>query len=526
MARDPQAALVALNRFGFGARGGAAGDFVNAASDPRGFVKAELSRPNGVLLEVPGLSSTPALGQAVFAYQLEIQQARAAAAKSAAPASEATPVPPAADAKAQRRNLSLNSIAMDIAGKEGPMKAPENGGTNAAMAPSEPMQPNAAQPNAAKPPPQPLNIIQKTYRAEALARLQRAMIADCGLVERLVAFWSNHFCISANKGELARMWAGSFEREAIRPHVLGRFGDMLKAAEQHPAMLFFLDNQQSLGPDSRAGQNRKRGLNENLAREIMELHALGVGGGYSQDDVTSLARIITGWTFAGRQGQLGVPGSFVFNANAHQPGAQRLLGKTYEDNGVAQGEAALADIARHPSTPKFIATKFVRHFVADDPPPALVARLQDVFRKSDGDLRALTSALLDSNEAWQAPLTKVRSPYEFLVAAGRLLAQIPDDPGRYLGGLNLLGQPLWSPAGPNGFPDTNAAWAAPEGMKLRLDISAQIASRLAANIDPRDLLELAAAGAASVETRRTIELAESRQQALALLLMSPEFQRR
>jgi uncharacterized protein (DUF1800 family) len=526
MARDSQAALVALNRFGFGARGGAAGDFVNAASDPRGFVKAELSRPNGVLLEVPGLLSTPALGSAVFAYQLEIQQARAAAAKSAASASEGTPVPPAADPKAQRHNLSLNSIAMEMSGKETAMKAPENGSANAAMVPSEAMQPNAAQPNAAKPPPQPLNIIQKTYRAEALARLQRATIADCGFVERLVAFWSNHFCISANKGELARMWAGSFEREAIRPHVLGRFGDMLKAVEQHPAMLFFLDNQQSLGPDSRAGQNRKRGLNENLAREIMELHTLGVGGGYTQEDVTSLARIITGWTFAGRQGQLGVPGSFVFNANAHQPGAQRLLGKIYEDNGVAQGEAALADIARHPSAAKFIATKFARHFVADDPPPALVARLQEVFRKSDGDLKALTIALLDSDEAWRAPLTKVRSPYEFLVATGRLLAQIPEDPGRYLGGLNVLGQPLWSPAGPNGFPDTNAAWAAPEGMKLRLDIAAQVASRLAANIDPRDLLQLAAADAASAETRRTIELAESRQQALALLLMSPEFQRR
>jgi uncharacterized protein (DUF1800 family) len=526
MARDSQGALVALNRFGFGARGGAASDFVNAASDPRGFVKAELSRPSGVLLEVPGLLSTPALGSAVFAYQAELKQAREAAAKSGAPASEAAPAQPAADAKTQKRSLSLNSVAMDIPGKAPAMQTPENGSANAAMAASDAMLPNTVmQPNAPKPP-QPLNVIQRTYRAEALARLQRAVIADCGFLERLVVFWSNHFCISANKGELARIWAGSFEREAIRPHVLGRFGDMLKAVEQHPAMLFFLDNQQSLGPDSRAGQNRKRGLNENLAREIMELHTLGVGGGYSQDDVTSLARIITGWTFAGRQGQLGAPGSFVFNANAHQPGAQRLLGKVYENNGVAQGEAALADVARHPSTAKFIATKFARHFVADDPPPALVARLQDVLRKSDGDLGALATALLDSDEAWQAPLTKLRSPYEFLVAAGRLLARIPDDPGQYLGSLNLLGQPLWSPAGPNGFPDTNAAWAAPEGMKLRLDVSAQIASRLAGNIDPRDLMELAAADAASPETRHTIERAETRQQALALLLMSPELQRR
>jgi uncharacterized protein (DUF1800 family) len=504
MARDSHLALVALNRFGFGARGGASGDLANAASDPRGFVKAELGRPN-VLLEVPGLLSTPGLAKAVFAYQAEVKQAREAAAKSAA-SSEAAPAP----------------RVTETSDKTPVMEAPAKGGAaNAAM-----QSPDAMQPNAAKQPAQPLNIIQKTYRGEALARLQRAVIAECGFVERLVAFWSNHFCISANKGELGRMWAGSFEREAIRPHVLGRFGDMLKAVEQHPAMLFFLDNQQSLGPDSRAGQNRKRGLNENLAREIMELHTLGVGGGYSQDDVTSLARIITGWTFAGPQGQLGAPGSFVFNANAHQPGAQHLLGKIYENNGLAQGEAALADIARHPSTAKFIARKFARHFVADEPPPALVARLQDVFRKSDGDLRALATVLLDSDEAWQAPLTKLRSPYEFLVATGRLLARIPEDPGPFLGGLNLLGQPLWTPSGPNGFPDTNAAWAAPEGMKLRLDISAQIASRLGGNIDPRDLLEFAAADAASPETRRTIELAESRQQALALLLMSPEFQRR
>jgi uncharacterized protein (DUF1800 family) len=503
MARDSHLALVALNRFGLGARGGASGDLVNAASDPRGFVKAELGRPN-VLLEVPGLRSTPALAAAVFAYQAEVKQAREASAKSAA-SSEAAPAPP----------------ATEMSDKTPVMEAPAKDGANATM-----QSPEAMQPNAAKQPAQPLNIIQKTYRAEALARLQRGVIAECGFVERLVAFWSNHFCISANKGELGQMWAGSFEREAIRPHVLGRFGDMLKAVEQHPAMLFFLDNQQSLGPDSRAGQNRKRGLNENLAREIMELHTLGVGGGYSQDDVTSLARIITGWTFVGPQGQLGTPGSFVFNANAHQPGVQHLLGRVYENNGLAQGEAALADIARHPSTAKFIARKFARHFVADEPPPALVARLQDVFRKSDGDLRALASVLLDSDEAWQAPLTKLRSPYEFLVATGRLLARIPEDPAAFLGGLNLLGQPLWSPSGPNGFPDTNAAWAAPEGMKLRLDISAQIAARLGANIDPRDLLEFAAGDAASAETRRTIELAESRQQALALLLMSPEFQRR
>jgi uncharacterized protein (DUF1800 family) len=533
MSRDSQAALVALNRFGLGARGGASGDFVNAASDPRGFVKFELSRPNGVLLEMPGLQSTPDLAKAVFAYQDEVRKAREAAKSAVAPSEGPPPQPSAAPAdKEQRRNLSLNTVATNLAGQESEMQRPgmkaQDSGANAAtMAAGEPMQPNAVMaPNAPKQSQQPLNIIQKTFRAEALARLQRSVLADCGFPERLVAFWSNHFCISANKGPLARMWAGAFEREAIRPHVLGRFADMLKAVEQHPAMLFFLDNQQSLGPDSRAGINRKRGLNENLAREIMELHTLGVGSGYNQDDVTSLARIITGWTFVGRQGILGTPGSFVFNANAHQPGPQTLLGKTYEADGVEQGEAALADIARHPSTAKFIATKFARHFVADEPSPALVARLRDVFTNTDGDLKALTLALVDSDEAWAAPLTKLRSPYEFLVATGRLLARVPDDAGIYLGGLNVLGQPLWSPAGPNGFPDTNAAWAAPEGMKLRLDIAAQVASRVGNTLDPRDLLEFAFADAASADTRRTIEHAESRQQALALLLMSPEFQRR
>ena len=241
-------------------------------------------------------------------------------------------------------------------------------------------------------------------------------------------FWSNHFCISASKGELARIWAGAFEREAIRPHVLGRFADMLKAVEQHPAMLFFLDNQQSLGPDSRAGQNRKRGLNENLAREIMELHTLGVGGGYTQEDVTSLARIITGWTFAGRQGQLGPPGTFVFNANAHQPGPQMLLGKIYEPTGVAQGEAGSPT------------SRAIRRPRNSSPPNSSVISSPTIrrrrwwrgcrmcSRKTDGDLKALATALVDSDEAWKAPLTKMRSPYEFLVATGRLLRAIPEIP--------------------------------------------------------------------------------------------------
>ena len=239
-----------------------------------------------------------------------------------------------------------------------------------------------------------------------------------------------------------------------------------------------------------------------------------------------LARIITGWTFAGRDGKLAPPGTFAFNANAHEPGPQKLLGKIYEDTGAAQGEAALADIARNPATARFIATKFVRHFIADDPPPSVVAKLETTFRKTDGDLRAMTLALVDADEAWRAPMSKIRTPYDYLIASGRMMGEIPGDPQRYLGGLNVLGQPLWTPAGPNGFADTNAAWAAPEGIKLRLDIASQISSRIGDAIDPRALLDVVAGDAASTETRQTVERAESKQQAFALLLMSPEFQRR
>jgi len=491
MARDPQAALIALNRFGLGARGGGAGDFANAASDPRGFVKAELGRSTAALLDVPGLQTTQALAQVAFDYQEDVKQQRKLAAQALTMASD-KPADPA------RPGPKAGTIMQPLA-------------NDAAVKPSAP---------------QPPNVIQKAYRAEALARVQRATMAESGIVERLVAFWSNHFCISANKGQLDRIWAGSFEREVIRPHVLGRFSDMLLAVEQHPAMLFYLDNQQSIGPNSRAGRNRKRGLNENLARELMELHTLGVGNGYSQQDVTTLAAILTGWTFAGRAGRLGEPGTFIFNANAHEPGPQKLLGKVYDDTGVAQGEAALADIARRPATAKFIAHKLAAHFVADDPPPALVAKLEASFRNTDGDLKALATTLVDSDEAWAAPMTKIRTPNEFLVATGRIMGRIPDDPGRYLGALNLLGQPLWTPPGPNGFSDATATWASPENVKLRLDVASQISARIADMLNPVDVLEVCAGEAASDDTRKTVARAETRQQALALLLMSPEFQRR
>ena len=199
------------------------------------------------------------------------------------------------------------------------------------------------------------------------ARIEHARTTDAAFLERLVMFWSNHFCVNANKGAVLGM-AGAFEREAIRPHVLGRFADMLLAVEQHPAMLIYLDNQASTGPNSQVGRNRGRGLNENLAREILELHTLGVDGGYTQADVTNLARVITGWTVGQPNQPNAEHGRFHFAPARHEPGRHPVLGKRYGDAGVRAGEACLADLARHPSTARHIARKLAAHFVAETPP--------------------------------------------------------------------------------------------------------------------------------------------------------------
>lgn len=469
-ARDERLGFVALTRFGFGARGD--GDLSAAGLDPRGFLRAELEEPGAALLSGPGLPGGDAALQALFAED---------------------------DARKAERERQAREIA--------------------AQSPAQAMQP-------ARPQPKPPSPDQQYFRADAHARFARAYMARAGMVERLVAFWSNHFAISVAKGGPTRAAAGAFEREAIRPFVLGRFKDMLLAAESHPAMLFYLDNQQSFGPDSPAGQRQKRGRNENLGREILELHTLGADGGYSQSDVIALSNMLTGWRFAGRDGRLGPPGSFVFQANIHEPGAQTLLGADYPQPGPGQARAALLALARRPETARHVALKLAKHFVADAPPRALVDRLAQTFANTDGDLHAVSLALIDSPEAFSAPPTKMRNPWEYCVASARLLGRAPDDAGPILSSLSMLGQPLWRPPGPNGFADESAAWSSPEGMKIRLDLASQWANRLREPPDPRELLDAAFGAGASPETRKTVARAETRAQGLALLLMAPEAQRR
>lgn len=484
MFRDSHAAVIAFNRFGFGARGGSA-DLARAATDPRGYLLSELMEPAIAELDLPFLLSSKAALQAEYAFQLEKKMER----ENAAANGPAPPSPPAA--------MQMNAPT---------------------MAGGDAMKPQAPKPN---PGPE-----QDIFKAEAMARFRSALQANAGYVERLVHFWSNHFCVSVAKGGPVRVTAGAFEREAIRPHVLGRFSDMLVAVAQHPAMLHYLDNAQSIGPNSKAGQKGHRGLNENFGRELLELHTLGVGGGYSQADVTSLARILTGWSVVGAKGARGEPGTYVFLDNGHEPGPQSLIGKTYPDDGEKQGEAALRDLARHPSTALHLSFKLARYFVADDPPKDLVGRLAAVYSRTDGDLKAMSMALIKDDAAWQAPATKLRSPEEFLLASTRALDRIPDDPGAILGPMRVLGQPLWQPPGPNGWSNTADVWASPESMKSRLDVSAALAARIKDLINPNELLDVVASDAASPETRQAIARAESRQQGLALLFMSPEFQRR
>src|SRR5262249_40176488 len=370
-----------------------------------------------------------------------------------------------------------------------------------------------------KPDPTP-PMAQRIFLAEAQARLDAAGNAEIGFVERLVWFWSNHFCISAEKVP-AR--PGGYERERIRAHVLGRFVDMLLAVESDPAMLIYLDNAQSIGPNSVAGINREKGLNENLAREILELHTLGVRTVYTQGDVTGFAKVLTVWTLLPKVSDPEHGGEFAFIKRLHEPGPQTVVGKAYDDAGVEQGRAVLRDLARHPATARHVAEKLARHFIADQPPPELVARLEQRFLDTDGDLKETAKALIAAPEAWNVEQAKVKRPGEWIVAVLRATGITPDI-RRVLQGHALMGQALWRPPSPQGFADDNGAWIG--GLAQRLDIANQFAQRVADRVDVDAALENALGPLATSGTRQAIARAESRAQALALLIMAPEFQRR
>ena len=361
--------------------------------------------------------------------------------------------------------------------------------------------------------------VRALFRSEVRSELQNALTTAAPFRERLVWFWTNHFTVSVRGGVAAG--ACAFIEEAIRPHVTGRFEEMLFAVMRHPAMLRYLNNAGSVGPDSPAGQRGKRGLNENLARECLELHTVSPDAGYTQADVTAFAKILTGWSIDLR----GDPPGFRFRPFAHEPGEQVVMGRTFPP-GEEGGVAALHFLANHPSTHRFLARKLVQHFVADDPPPDAVRQIEGVLRDTRGSLWAASIALTKLDAAWP-PGTKLRTPQEFVVASLRALDLPPEqqETVNLQGILAGLGQPFMNAPQPNGWPDRASDWAAPEAMMRRVDWAYAVAGR----VGTRDVAELAETSLGPLlraETLQAVQRAGSRRDALALLLTAPEFQRR
>lgn len=368
-----------------------------------------------------------------------------------------------------------------------------------------------------------------TYLADAAAHLAAAAQSQAPFRERLVAFWSDHFTVSVARREVLGM-AGAYERDVIRAHLDGSFEDLLLASTRHPAMLTYLDNLQSVGPDAPAGQRRGMGRNENLARELLELHTLGVDGGYDQADVQALADLLTGWSLeldgglAARMtmamgGDLALSGRFGFHAHRHQPGPKTLLGRTYPE-GEAGGVAALRDLARHPATARHVATRLARHFVADDPPEAAVVALTEAFRRSDGHLPTVHAALVDLDAAWEVPRAKIRSPRDLVLATARAVER-PHEGEAMRDALHAMGMAPWSAPSPKGFADRAEAWTGPAQVLQRMTWLEQVADHVGA----RDALPRAEALYADTLSDATLA-ALRRHDDLWLLLGSPEHQRR
>jgi uncharacterized protein (DUF1800 family) len=494
-------AAIAANRFGLGAR---PGEIRAISADPRGWLKAQLAPEPAPPEPLSALPTTEAATEAFNAWLSSI-------------------------------GLSAAS-AVGLYDRRSGMAA--TGGGVAMGAPGLPAGVSIEQSFA--------HTLGPGYVQAVAARMEVAVSTERPFFERLVRFWGNHFTVSASKPSAFAI-AGVFERDVVRPRCTGHFREMLLASCKHPGMLIYLDNYISVGPHSVIARNPAllppylreilKGLNENLGREILELHTLGVRSGYTQADVTSLARVITGWMVRQRgNAERGGPESrgadaspmFIFRPAAHEPGPQTLLGRTYAQTGLAQGEAALTDLARHPATARFIATKLVRHFVADEPPPAAVDRIAGVFRDTEGDLMAVSSALVDLPEAWEPGLQKFKPPEDYLASALRAMNGKPQLSGQQLVALlGRMGQrPFYAP-GPDGWADISGEWIAPDAIWKRVEWADALAKGVAdAKIAPVLVAREALGPTLTPTTLQAIALAESPAQGLALFLTAPEFQRR
>ncbi len=499
---------IAANRFGMGGR---PGEILAASSDPRGWLKAQI-RPDAALISADGLMSV----EQVFTERREAYSEMTAAG------------PPAARPAVDR-------------GDKAPGDNPETPGAREQQMLRREIQKEARQ----------------GLQQEIAARSRHAAATSDPFAERWVRFWSNHFTVAARNAQLIGI-VGPFERDAIRPHVFGSFAGLLGASTFHPTMLIYLDANRSVGPSTEAAERRKLGLNENLAREVLELHTLGVDSGYTQADVIEFAKALTGWTVGGQArpgggqkqqelarqaarrrvgGQGGGliqvaldlqahPGETVFVDPFHEPGSRTLMGKTYGAQGKQQAAAILDDLARSPATAHHIATKLGRHFVADDPPLAAVAQLKSVFMQTNGDLAALARAVVDLDAAWGEAPAKFKTPEELLVsvarAAGAQTAFGRDQRAVYM---SLAQQPFGAPS-PAGWPDVASSWSGADAVMKRLEWANAVSQRISTMGSPEDFLDRALGPTAGDKTRQTVSRAESAEQGFTLALMSPEFQRR
>lgn len=461
--------VIATNRFGLGAR---PGDLDAVDSDPRAWLLDQLQGPSRVPDEIDRLPHSSKV-------LVEMQELRR-------------------NERAQKRAAS-DEPAPDIVKKYG-------------------------------------RIARRNYMEQVSARYRTATDSDYPFHERLVHFWSNHFAISVDKQPLPTI-AGLFENEAIRPNVTGKFADLLIAAEQHPAMIIYLDNARSIGPHSqlatranKRNKDRNLGLNENLAREILELHTLGVDGGYTQKDVTTFAEVITGWSIGGMtdDGRFsdGRPGTFEFREMIHEPGAKKLLGKRYSQPDVTQGEAVLRDLAVHPATANFLATKLARHFVADEPPKRLIDELAHTFLETQGDLGSVYEVLVTADEPWREIHAKYKTPHDFVISTFRAFNRVPDDARFLTGALDLMAQTPFRPGSPEGWPDTAEQWGGADGLYKRIEWCNTVARVVGSRARPLELGDVVLGPAMDTATRKSIARAESEVQGLTLLLASPDFQRR
>ena len=328
--------------------------------------------------------------------------------------------------------------------------------------------------------------IRRSSSREVAGVLSTRVASERPFVERWIAFWSNHLCISVSSGVRTALLAGSYERDVIRRHALGRYSDMLLASARHPAMLLYLNNAQSIGPSSPAARrggrgnrpqaNARRGLNENYARELLELHTVGVRGGYAQEDVESLARILTGWTLAGVGGPLAPAGGsvgFRFLEPTHEPGRKSVLGRTYGE-GEEGGIQVIRDLATLPATARHVAGKLATHFIADAPPRSAVDAIADRWLETEGDLREVALTLISRDEAWASEHRKFRTPQDWLVALLRAL-DAREAPPNLAQSLRQLRHPLWAPTSPKGFGDLTGDWADPDALMSRAELARSVA---------------------------------------------------